>query len=149
MAEIKPHASHYVYAHLFPVQWKMSINLMSKMRMSGGWGGQPCWLTDFLPTRMWYTRSLMLGFRWGNWHRCSMSGHQPVLGTLALCSAVPPPSLWRAAALTQTSKRRNGHVVRGGGLAGEGVGLHKQRAPPPPVPPRGSSVGHLWGTRRD
>lgn len=29
---IKAYVSHYVYSHLFPVQWKMSINLMSKMR---------------------------------------------------------------------------------------------------------------------
>lgn len=32
---IEAYVSHYVYSHLFPVQWKMSINLMSEMKRRG------------------------------------------------------------------------------------------------------------------
>lgn len=96
----------------------------------GGGGAQPCWLTDVLPTRMWYTRSLMLGFSRSNWHRSSISGHQPVLNTLAPCSAAPP-SLRRAVAFIHMRRRRDNHV--GGGLARVGVG---SGAAPPPLPPQ-------------
>lgn len=117
-------------------------------RRVGVGGAQPCWLTDVLPTRMWYTRSLMLGFSRRNWHRSYISGHQPVLNTLAPCSAAPPPSLRQAVGFIHMRRRRDNHV--GGGLARVGVG--SGAAPPPSLPStaqtRDSSVGHLWGMKR-
>lgn len=143
MSKIKACVNHYVYSHLFLVQWK-DVN---KPDVINEEGGQPCWRTDVLPTRMWYTRSLMLGFSWGNWHRSCISGHQPVVNTLAPCSAAPP-SLCRAVAFIHMRRRRDSHM--GGGLAGVGVGSGAAALPslPSTAQTRVSSVGHLWGMNR-
>lgn len=75
----------------------------------------------------------MLGFSRGNWHRSSISGHQPVLKTLAPCSAAaPPPSPRRAVAFIHM-RRRDIHV--GGGLARVGVGSGASARPPHPPSP--------------
>lgn len=79
------HVHRYMMSYLFPVQWKRSINLMSQMKSSGA-----AMLTNRCLTHTYVIyRSLMHGFSSRNWCTRSISGHQPVINTLAPCSDPP------------------------------------------------------------